>query len=223
MDTLLFIDEICAPLQGRRVIDIGCGGGSLARALRAGGATVTGVDTSAAAVAAARLAVPDAEFMEAQADALPYDAHFFDAAVFLNSLHHVPADRMRSALYEALRVVAPSGRVLVIEPLTKGSLFEVLLQVEDETIPRAAAQDAIHAIVAEGAAFIEREVEYERLDLYTDFEGFARRIAAADPARATALRDGDAAIRATFARLAVLQEGRFALRQPLRAHALVPG
>ena len=223
MDTLSFIDEVCAPLQGRRFIDIGCGGGSLARALRARGATVTGVDSSSEAVTAARLAVPDAEFMEAQADALPYGDHVFDGAVFLNSLHHVPADRMRAALHEALRVVAPSGRVLVIEPLTKGSLFEVLLQVEDETVPRAAAQDAINAVVAEGAASIEREVEYERLDLYTDFEGFARRIAAADPARATALRDGDAVIRATFARVAASQEGRFALRQPLRAHALVPG
>jgi len=222
LDTLSFIAEVGAPLLGRRVIDIGCGGGALARALHARGAKVTGVDPSPDAVAAARAAVPEGRFERASGGALPFEAGSFDLAVFLNSLHHVPVAEMQEALGEALRIVAPHGRVVVVEPLARGSLFEVLLQVEDETAVRAAAQDAIRATVAEGAARLLREVEYERLDLYADYEGFARRIGAADPAREAALRDGEATIRAVFTRMSVPQEGRFALRQPLRAQLLGP-
>ena len=48
-----FITETIA-LAGRRVLDVGCGGGILAEALARAGALVTGIDGSAACIEAAR-------------------------------------------------------------------------------------------------------------------------------------------------------------------------
>lgn len=222
MDSLAFISEVCAPLHGKRVIDIGCGPGLLALALSTRGALVTGVDPSAEAIAAARTCLPEGSFHEAGAAALPFEAATFEAAVFLNSLHHVPAEEMLPALREALRVVTRTGRVVVIEPLASGDLFELLLQVEDETLPRAMAQEAVQATVWQGLARMERQVDYERVDLYAGFDQFSARIASADRSRETALRERARDVREAFERLAVRQGSMFALTQPMRAHALAP-
>jgi len=48
-----FIDER-AQLAGKRVLDVGCGGGLLAEAMAARGARVLGIDLSAAALDVAR-------------------------------------------------------------------------------------------------------------------------------------------------------------------------
>ena len=44
-----------APLKGRTVLDIGCGGGLMAEAMAARGAKVTGIDLSEGALKVARL------------------------------------------------------------------------------------------------------------------------------------------------------------------------
>src|SRR5499426_3614877 len=44
-----------APLRGKTVLDVGCGGGILAEAMAANGARVTGIDLGEAPLAVARL------------------------------------------------------------------------------------------------------------------------------------------------------------------------
>ena len=51
MDALTLIRESLAPLAGKRVVDIGCGPGTLALRLVDAGARVTGIDPGAAALA----------------------------------------------------------------------------------------------------------------------------------------------------------------------------
>ncbi|MFC6050724.1 class I SAM-dependent methyltransferase, partial [Methylobacterium hispanicum] len=53
MDTLSLVLETFAPIEGRRILDIGCGSGVLARALAERGAAVTGIDPGQAAIRAA--------------------------------------------------------------------------------------------------------------------------------------------------------------------------
>ena len=111
------LDEIAA----RDVLDIGCGGGGLARDLAARGHVVAGIDPAPQAVAAAEQLVPEARFVIGGAEALPFADASFDAAIFLNSLHHVPVAQMPTALREALRVLRPGGEVVIVEPLAQGA------------------------------------------------------------------------------------------------------
>jgi trans-aconitate methyltransferase len=76
---------------GNSVIEVGCGGGAFLYPLREAGLRVAGLDYSAALVAAARAAIPDGDFREAEASefaAAPRSADF----VVANSVFQYFAD-----------------------------------------------------------------------------------------------------------------------------------
>jgi len=56
----------CAPVQIRKVVDVGCGAGPLSAALVEAGFDVTGIDSSAELLAIARVAIPRARFIHGQ-------------------------------------------------------------------------------------------------------------------------------------------------------------
>ena len=93
------------------LLDVCCGPGMVAEAAVARGANVTGLDFSAAAIALAGSRVEEARFVEGDAQALPFDANHFDAAVCGFGLIHLP-DAARG-LAEMIRVVRPGGRIAV--------------------------------------------------------------------------------------------------------------
>ncbi|WP_449409583.1 class I SAM-dependent methyltransferase [Methylobacterium komagatae] len=221
MDALTLIRETYAPLARKALLDIGCGTGSLARALTEEGADITGIDPGEDALAKARKAVPAARFEATSAETLPFPDDTFDGAVMLNSLHHVP-DPVK-ALTEAARVLRPGCRLVIVEPLASGTFFDALKPIEDETEIRAAAQAAIAEAMAQGLVSCEREVIVERHESFADIDAFFARVTAVDPARADAIQERRSEAEAAFAG-AVEQtaDGRFALVQPLRIHVLVP-
>jgi ubiquinone/menaquinone biosynthesis C-methylase UbiE len=97
--------------DGQHVLDVGCGTGTLARAMTSSGLTVavTGVDPVAAYVSFARNAVPDADFCPGNAEALPFPDDAFDAAVGLLVLQDfIDAQR---AVREMARVTRRGGVV----------------------------------------------------------------------------------------------------------------
>ena len=73
------------PPPPARILDAGCGEGTLSRRLADAGYAVTPVDADPAAVAAARAA----EVPVVRADLASYDDEPFDAVVMLLSLHHM--------------------------------------------------------------------------------------------------------------------------------------
>lgn len=221
MDALTLIRDTFAPLAGKAILDIGCGGGALARPLAEAGAAVTGIDPGEEALAKARKLVPSARFEPASAEALPFPDRSFDGAVMLNSLHHVPApDR---ALTEVARVLRTACRLVVVEPLASGTFFAALKPIEDETEIRAAAQAAIGQAIADGLFSCEREIVLDRSETFSDIEAFFARVTAVDPARAEAIRDRRAIVEAAYAGAAPAgPDGRVTLVQPLRVHVLVP-
>ncbi|MCC7287346.1 MAG: bifunctional 2-polyprenyl-6-hydroxyphenol methylase/3-demethylubiquinol 3-O-methyltransferase UbiG [Burkholderiaceae bacterium] len=92
---LEWIDAL-APLRGRRVLDVGCGGGILAEAMARRGATVTGIDLAAKPLKVARLhaldtGVPELEYMEISAEDLARQRPgAFDTVTCMEMLEHVP-------------------------------------------------------------------------------------------------------------------------------------
>ncbi|WP_323127061.1 class I SAM-dependent methyltransferase [Rubrobacter marinus] len=207
------------PLAGKRVLDVGCGAGVLARSLSAQGARVVGVDPNEQALALAREAVPEGKFYRAGAQELPFADRSFDGAVFLNSLHHVPEPGMHAALREAARVVKPGGNIVVIEPLATGSFFSVLRLAEDETRVRAAAQKAVGDALDGGTVEPVDRAEYVRRERFADADQFLARIIAVDPARAPVVDERRDELVDAFRRHARRDaHGRWVLEQPLRAH-----
>lgn len=220
-DATSIIAAAFAPLAGKRLLDIGCGAGALARSLSDQGARVTGVDPNAEALALAREAVPEGTFRPAGAEALPFEENAFDGAIFLNSLHHVPGPAMRRALGEAARVVGPAGPIVIVEPLAEGSSFFALRPVEDETDVRTAAQETLRRALESGAFEQLRRVDYLRREHFEGPDEFVGRVVAVDPARAAAVAENRPEIEAAFRRHArVAADGRMALEQPMRAHVL---
>jgi 2-polyprenyl-6-hydroxyphenyl methylase/3-demethylubiquinone-9 3-methyltransferase len=84
-----------APLAGRRVIDVGCGGGLLTEGMARRGAQVTGIDMGKAPLGVARLhqleSGLDIEYRQATAEQLAAShAGSFDIVTCLEMLEHVP-------------------------------------------------------------------------------------------------------------------------------------
>jgi len=100
------IAAFLAPLEGRRILDVGTGTGRAAIALAKRGAIVTGVDASAQMLEVAERRARDAgaqvTFVRGDAHGLNFPDRSFDAVVCLRVLMHTPD--WRASLRELCRV-----------------------------------------------------------------------------------------------------------------------
>ncbi|MFE2293471.1 class I SAM-dependent methyltransferase [Streptomyces sp. NPDC059452] len=97
---------------GARVLDVGCGSGTVsAAALARGAAAVHAVDAEPGMVEVTRRAVPDADVRVGRLPELPYADSSFDAVLGNFVLNHV--GRPLAALAELRRITRPGGRVAV--------------------------------------------------------------------------------------------------------------
>lgn len=108
-----FIDAR-ASLQGKRVLDVGCGGGILAEAMAARGASVTGIDLGEAPLAVARLHLHESgarvDYRRISAEDLAAESPAaFDVVTCLEMLEHVPDPA--STVAACARLVQPGGQV----------------------------------------------------------------------------------------------------------------
>lgn len=94
-----------------RILDVCSGPGMLAAAALERGAKAVGLDFSGKVVAIARRNVPEGEFHQGDAQALPFEDDSFDAAVCGYGVIHVPNPVV--AMSEMRRVVRPGGRIAI--------------------------------------------------------------------------------------------------------------
>ncbi|OBG25251.1 class I SAM-dependent methyltransferase [Mycobacterium sp. 852002-51057_SCH5723018] len=107
--------DLVSVTDADRVVDIGCGPGNAVRAAARRGARAVGVDPAPMMLRLARAATRDANVSWSQggAEALPVSDGWATVVWSLRTVHHwkdVPA-----GLAELRRVLAPSGRLLVME------------------------------------------------------------------------------------------------------------
>ncbi len=219
-DTLRVIKAILAPLEQRRIVEIGCGRGALLAGLAEAGARVAGIDPDAEALAEARRTAPTAILRQAHAERLPFTDGAVNAALFVESLHHIPVAGMATALAEAARIVEPGSDIIVVEPLPEGTFFNSMRPIEDKTQIRAEAQDAIAATIKEGRLLLVATSEYDRIEAYTTVADFIDHIVALDPSRRDKAFEERERVMKRFFTLAEYVKGGYRLRQPMRLHHL---
>jgi len=112
--------DLASVSDADRVVDIGCGPGNAARAAARRGAQVIGVDPSPVMLRLARAAMrdhPNLSWSPGGAEALPVTTGWATVAWSLKTVHHWKD--VTAGLAELRRVLAPSGRLLVMERRVK--------------------------------------------------------------------------------------------------------
>jgi 2-polyprenyl-6-hydroxyphenyl methylase / 3-demethylubiquinone-9 3-methyltransferase len=126
-----WIDSL-APLSGKRVLDIGCGGGILSDSMARKGADVTGIDLSTKALKVAQLHALEAgtkgvSYREISAEALAQELPAsFDVVTCMEMLEHVPDPA--SVVRACATLVKPGGWVFfsTINRNPKSFLFAIV-------------------------------------------------------------------------------------------------
>jgi 2-polyprenyl-6-hydroxyphenyl methylase/3-demethylubiquinone-9 3-methyltransferase len=120
------------PLAGKRVLDVGCGGGILSDSMARRGAQVVGIDLAAKPLRVAQLhaieaRTPNVEYREISAEALAeQEPESFDAVTCMEMLEHVPD--AASVVRACSRLVKPDGWVFIstINRNPKSFLFAIV-------------------------------------------------------------------------------------------------
>ncbi|TFY96973.1 bifunctional 2-polyprenyl-6-hydroxyphenol methylase/3-demethylubiquinol 3-O-methyltransferase UbiG [Ramlibacter rhizophilus] len=120
------------PLAGRRVLDVGCGGGILADSMARRGASVLGIDLATKALRVAQLhaleaQTPNIQYREVSVEALAEESPAsFDAVTCMEMLEHVPDPA--SVVRACATLVKPGGWVFFssINRNPKSFLFAIV-------------------------------------------------------------------------------------------------
>jgi 2-polyprenyl-6-hydroxyphenyl methylase/3-demethylubiquinone-9 3-methyltransferase len=128
---LAHIDRLANGLAGKRVLDVGCGGGILAEAMAAKGAQVTGIDLADRALKVAQLhgieVGSGVEYRLISAEDLAAEAPgSFDVVTCMEMLEHVP--QPPSVVAACARLAKPGGHVFfsTINRNPKSFLFAIV-------------------------------------------------------------------------------------------------
>ena len=134
---LAFFDPVVGDWTGKRVLDLGCGGGFMAEALAGRRAVVTGIDPSSEAIGAGRLHARQhdlkIEYLVASGEELPLEPASFDIVVCVDVLEHV--DNVESVIRETRRVLRPNG-LFLFDTINRNPLASFVMVTAGESLLR---------------------------------------------------------------------------------------
>lgn len=121
---------LLSPMEGKTILDVGCGLGDFAVFLARQGARVTGIDIGENLVAAARALADvnqvDCDFRQGSITNLPVEPESFDLVLGLDILHHLSPPDVVMALGEVARVLKGDGVAVFHEPVENSECFSFL-------------------------------------------------------------------------------------------------
>jgi len=170
----------CLPLEGARVLELGCGKAEMTRLIaeQFPGAEIvaTEVDDIQHAKNLAITDLPQVRFCVGGAEAIAEPDASFDAVLMFKSLHHVPLPLLDQALAEVRRVLKPGGFAYLSEPIFAGDFNDILRLFHDEQQVREAAFAAVTRTVESGALECVKQLFFSVPATFPDFETFEERV-----------------------------------------------
>jgi len=126
-----YIEDHAGSLNGKRIVDIGCGGGILSESMATKGADVLGIDMGETPLSVAKLhkleSGVELEYRQCTAESLAEEMpHSFDVVTCMEMLEHVPDPA--SVIKACATLVKPGGKVFfsTINRNMKAYLFAIV-------------------------------------------------------------------------------------------------
>ncbi|MBD2626004.1 class I SAM-dependent methyltransferase [Trichormus variabilis] len=109
------------PLQGltldsdTQILDLCCGSGQATQFLVKFSQNVTGLDASPLSLQRARKNVPNATYVEAFAEDMPFADNLFDVVHTSAALHEMHPEQLRKIIQQVYRVLKPGGVFVLVD------------------------------------------------------------------------------------------------------------
>ena len=145
-----------------KLLDLCCGSGQATQVLVQYSQDVTGLDASPLSLKRARQNVPQAQYVEAFAEEMPFPDNHFDLVHTSAALHEMEPSQLRQILKEVYRVVKPGGVFTLVDfhtptnPLFWPGLSLFLVLFETETAWQLLKTDLAELLVEMGFKVRER-------------------------------------------------------------------
>ena len=98
-----------------KVLDLCCGAGQATRELIKHFDDVTGLDASPIAIKRAQQNVPQAKYVEAFAEKMPFSDRAFDLVITNTAMHEMDSEQLQQIIQEVNRVLTPAGQFIIID------------------------------------------------------------------------------------------------------------
>ncbi len=172
--------DLLDPLGHEVALDAATGTGPFALALAPLVRRVVGVDSVPEMLEQARRLAGDranVSFVEGSVYELPLDSASFDIAAIVRTVHHL--ERPAAALAELTRVLAPGGRLAIIDQLVSedtrdAELYEKLERMRDRAHVRTLPDSEMRELIVEaGLELTHASIEPEKrnLSVFLDLAG----------------------------------------------------
>ena len=165
---------------GEKVLDVGCGTGTLSiaagRRVRPDG-EVTGIDASPEMIALARRKAARkgsaAGFQVAPVETLPFADESYDVVLSSLMLHHLPDDVKEKGMAEVFRVLKPGGRFVAVDLTAAGTSFASrVIRLIGHKMPRDYAARLISGMETAGFTDVaEKKTRFGYLAFITATKG----------------------------------------------------
>ncbi len=173
------IEELLS-LDGKNILELGCGKAKLTRHLAVNGQnrtiTATEVDQIQHNKNMLINDLPNVTFKFGGGEDIPEPNDMFDIVLMNKSLHHVPPEFMQKTMEENHRVLKLGGKLCISEPIFTGQYEEILSLFNNEEKPRRLAFEAIKQSISDGLFILVDEVFFNFPRFFESFEDFEQQL-----------------------------------------------